>query len=274
MESKVALVSGGTDGVGFSIAKALVKENYSVHVLGSNSEKGKAVENKLGALGEAKFHQVDLSDLDAVVRFANAFSKKHKQLDRLVLSAGVLLPKRSESQQGFERTFAINYLSAYVLCHNLFPILKKSEAARVAFVTGGGAIVLRKLLNFDDLMLEESYSAPKAAARGVHAKTVLAQALAEQWKDTSIAVNAFHPGIVKGSLGRSLPFPLNLAFKSASVLMPKECATGIDLVLSSELEGVSGCFFEGEKQKTLSFEQSYCERLIKETESLVGDWLS
>ena len=271
--NKVALITGGTDGVGFSIAKALAEADYSVHVVGSNAQKGQAVEKALSSLGAAKFWQVDLSNMEAVSDFAKAFSREVKQLDRLVFSAGVLLPKRMETEQGFEKTFAINYLSCYLLSHRLQPLLEKSLQPRVLTVSGGGAIVMRKLVNFDDIHLKK-YSAPKAAARAVHAKVVLSQVLAEQWKHAGIAVNSFHPGIVKGGLGNNLPGPLSLAFKSAAMLMPKECKTGKFAALSPKMEGVSGYFLESRKHKQIQFDAEYCERLMHETELMLGEWLA
>ncbi len=269
MSNKTALITGGTDGVGKSIAKALVKENYQVHVIGSNAEKGKAVEQTLGESGCAKFWQVDLSDMEAVVSFAKAFSAQVKTLDCLVFSAGVLLPKRSESAQGFEKTFAINYLSCFVLSRRLQPLLEKAQQARVLMVSGGGAIVLRKLMDFDDLLLRK-YSAPRAAARAVHAKVVLTQVLAEAWKQTGITVNSFHPGIVKGNLGRNLSGVLGVALKSASLLMPRECKTGIYAALSPDMDGVTGHFLEGKQRRPIRFNAEYCERLMAETEAMVG----
>jgi len=275
MNNKVALVTGGSDGVGLSIVGALVQAKYDVYFIGSNPTKGESVlktlKQQAGKNHKAviEFIPLDLSDLKAVKAFADGFLKKVQRLDVLLFSAGVLLPKRLESAQGFERTLSIGYLSAYVLSKTLKPLLEAAPQARVLMVSGGGAIVLRKLLDFNDMQLTKSYNAPKAAARAVHAKTVLAQVLDEQWSDTKITVNSFHPGIIRGSLGRNLPAPLSLGFKVASLLMPKECKTGIYAALSPEMEGVSGQFLEGKKRKTLQFSDEYKNNLIETTESML-----
>lgn len=274
MTNKVALVTGGTDGVGLSIAGAMAKDGYDVHVLGSNAEKGARVQMEFAnEAGSLTFWQVDLADLDAVKEFSNRFLQQHKHLDRLVFSAGVLLPRRAESKQGYELTLAINYLSAYVLARRLKPLLQASNKPRVLLVSGGGGIVLRKLLDFDNLQLSHAYNAAKAAARAVHAKTVLAQILAKEWQDDGISVNTFHPGIVKGSLGRNLPWPLSSGFKVASMFMPSECVTGIELALSESYEGLSGNFVEGKKRRQLAFDADYCGRLLKATDALVKEYI-
>jgi NAD(P)-dependent dehydrogenase (short-subunit alcohol dehydrogenase family) len=271
--NRTGLVTGGTDGVGRSLARAMVKKQFAVHVVGSSEEKGKQLEADLNDIGpgSAKFWQLDLADIDAVLAFSKSFSSQVDHIDRLVFSAGVLLPRRMESPQGFELTFSIGYLSAYILVNKLQRLLSTAGNARVLMVSGGGAIVLRETLDFDNLLLTESYSAPKAAARTVHAKTVLAQVLAENFSDKGICVNAFHPGIVRSKLGRNLPGPLSSVFGMVSRLMSEDSNTGIYACLSEEMEGKTGLFLEGRKKKTLDFDKEYCERLIRETEDLLAE---
>ncbi len=270
--NKTALVTGGSDGVGLSLVRALADEGYEVHFVGSSEEKGLKISKALNEESQAKinFWCVDLSDLDQVKRFAKDFAKEVTVLDRLVFSAGVVMPKRKLSKQGHELTFAINYLSAYVLAHSFKPLLEKSDAARVLFVSGGGALVLKQRLDFSNLMLEKGYLAPKAAANAVHAKTALAQILAEDWMDTNIAVNAFHPGLVKSGLTRNLPWPVNRVAGFASLAMSEVSKTGVRAALSEDYADVSGHFFEGRRKKRLRFDIDYCEQLRQCSKELVS----
>jgi len=265
---KVAIVTGGTDGVGRSLVRALFNDGYEVHCIGSNASKGEALASELSSgAGSFQFWQLDLSNLDEVKRFASKFSKQVSEISRLVFSAGVVLPRRAETEQGLEKTFAINYLSAYYLSRQFKPLLVRG--ARVLFVSGGGGIVLKPRLDFDNLQLTQGYNAGKAAANAVHAKTVLAQILAQDWADDGICVNTFHPGIVRSSLGRNFPFPLNKLAGVAGLAMSADSKTGINAALSPSYEGLSGYFFEGKKQKQLAFKNDYCEQLRVASERLL-----
>ena len=60
---KTALISGGTSGIGLSIASGLLEKGYEVYLIGRNAEKGKAAERALDAQypGKARFIPLDLS---------------------------------------------------------------------------------------------------------------------------------------------------------------------------------------------------------------------
>lgn len=272
METKTALVSGGTDGVGKSIVEALVEHHYDVYFIGSNKAKGLKLESELKRKANSKvsFVLLDLSDLKAVKQFAVSLSETLPRLDLLLLSAGVALPKRLETPEGIEKTFAIGYLSAYILTKELIPLLEKGDKSRVLTVSGGGPIVLKERLDFDDFNNAKTYNAIKAAARTVHAKTVLTEILADKLESKKITVNSFHPGIVKSGLARELPRPLSWGFNSVSMFMPRVSKTGIYACLSDSLDGVSGQFIINKKQIPLKFNQAYKEKLIEKTENILS----
>jgi hypothetical protein len=158
-----------------------------------------------------------------------------------------------------------------MLSQALVPLLEKGENARILTVSGGGAIVLKERLKFDDLNYAKNYNGFNAAARTVHAKVVLSQILAEQLADKGIDSNSFHPGVVKSGLGRNMPWPVSVGFKVASQFMPKNSSTGIYACLSDSLNGVTGTFFEGNKQKSLKFSEAYRNTLIEKTEAMLAN---
>lgn len=271
VESKVALVTGGSSGVGLSIVKALVKENYKVFFIGSNQDKGKQVETQLsaGASQEVNFIALDLSDLNAVKRFAGKFKSKNKKLDLLVNAAGVVLPKRELTDDGLEKTFAIGYLATFILTRELEPVLAKADNARIVNVSGGTALAFYLRLNFENLNADLRYNGVLTAAKTVHAKAVLAEILARRYEASNITVNAFHPGIVKSDLGRNMIWPLNSLMNYFSLLLPKDSKTGIHASLSTSLQDVTGKFLVNKKQIPLKFKEAYKNRLLKETDLIL-----
>ena len=276
MNTKTALVTGGTDGVGKSIVKALVAKHYNVFFIGANQDKGLKLEAELKKTlagdtdTNVSFIHLDLSDIKSVKQFAGVFSETHARLDLLLLSAGVAIPKRLETDDGIEKTFAIGYLSAFVLCHELAPLLAKGDKSRILLVSGGGEVVLKERLDFNDFNNVKNYNAIKSAARTVHAKTVLTEVLSKEFADKDIDVNCFHPGIVKSGLGRNMPWPISFAFKGASLVMPRESKTGIYACISESLNGVTGQFLVSKKRIPLKFNEAYKEKLIKNTESILS----
>ena len=81
MNSKTAIITGGTAGVGLSITKALAQKNYSVYFIGSNATVGKQLEQEIrgGGNKNAYFVHLDLSDLKAVLNFADDFVQQYER---------------------------------------------------------------------------------------------------------------------------------------------------------------------------------------------------
>lgn len=270
-EKKIALVTGGTSGVGLSIVKALIRENYFVVLMGSNSTKGKRIEEELNSGREmnAAFACVDLSNLASVSEFAEMFVLTHNRIDLLVHAAGTILPKRELTPEGFEKTFAVGYLSVVILTLKLAALLKKTEGARIVNVSAAPKTVLKINLDFDDLSFYKSYNGFRTSLHTVHAKTVLTQILAEKFTSDRIDVNSFHPGMVRSELTRNLPFMMRLLAKAFSPFMSVDSKNGIFVSTSAELKGVSGQLYENKSPVALNFNAAYKEMLWRKTTELL-----
>ncbi len=271
MKRKIALVTGGTAGIGLSLVKELVENGFYVHFIGRNNEKGKAIEAELNSIkGEVcKFVKLDLSNLKSTVEFANKFKTEVPHLNILLNVAGVMLPERQETSEGVEKTFAIDYLSAFILCRELEPLIEKETHSRIINVSGMPSQVLKPNLNFADLYSTSNYKGMGVAVLAVHAKTVLTEILAEKLSGKHIDVNAFHPGAVKSDLGRNLTFPMNLLLKIIWPFMSSKSVSGNYASLSDKLNGVTGQLIVKEKAFPLNFDQAYKDQLWNETEKII-----
>ncbi len=272
MNRKIALVTGGTSGVGLSIVRALVQHNFGVFFIGTNKEKGKEIEAELNSANNTKnkFIALDLSNLNEVNTFANQFKSDAPKLDLLVNVAGIMLPKRQETAEGIEKTFATGYLSAFILCNAFIPLLEKGNQARIVNVSGSPSHVLKVNIDFDNLNFVKNYSGFKTAIATVHAKTVLTEILAKKLKDKNIDVNAFHPGTVKSNLTRNMHFLLKGLAKIATFFMASASKTGIYVSLSDNIVGTTGQLFVNKKPTPLRFDMAYKERLWEVTEGIAG----
>lgn len=250
--------------MGFSVVRALATRGVSVHFIGTNRDKGRDVERRLGGL-DVRFVRLDLSDLGAVRSFAENFKTQQPRLDVLANIAGVMLPERVETADGIEKTFAIDHLAAFLLSRHLTPLLAAADNGRIVNVSGAPTQLLKPSLDFDDVQLRRNYSLMRAAINAVHAKTVMTELLSERLKSDGIDVNAFHPGAVKSELFRHMRFPMSALFRTARLFMSADSTAGIHVSTAESLNGVTGKFFVGRRPRPLAFERGYKERLWQAT---------
>ncbi len=269
---KKALIAGGTSGIGYSILKALLQKFFKVYFIGSNEGKGITVESKLNRQhpGMAKFIKLDLSNIKEVKNFAREFSIENESLDVLGNIAGAMIPHRVITQEGFEKTFAVGYLSAFVLSTELSTLLENADG-RIINVAGVPSFVLKSRLDFDDISFKNDYSSFKTAITTVHAKTVLTEILSEKYASRGIDVNSFHPGAVRSDLMKNMSKVKRIIFGFLSIFMSKESKSGIYVSSSQEVQGITGKFFVKTTPKDLSFDSEYKNRLWNLSNELIKD---
>ena len=128
------LVTGATDGLSRSVVQELAGKGATVLLHGRNMERLRAALDRVREeTGNEKmrYYLADLSSLEATRDLAERILSEHDRLDVLVNNAGVISPERKESEDGYELTFAVNYLSHILLTSLLLPLLKGSAPARV-----------------------------------------------------------------------------------------------------------------------------------------------
>jgi NAD(P)-dependent dehydrogenase (short-subunit alcohol dehydrogenase family) len=188
----VVLVTGSTDGLGREVARRLAADGAHVIVHGRNRDRGEALVAEIaGDGGSARFLAADLASLDEVRRLAETVSAEYDRLDLLVNNAGIWLRdgERRLSADGHELSFAVNYLSGYLLTRMLLPLLRQSAPARIVNV----ASAAQTPIDFDDVMLERGYGGGRAYGQSKLAQILFTVDLAEELAGTDITVVALHP---------------------------------------------------------------------------------
>jgi 3-oxoacyl-[acyl-carrier protein] reductase len=121
MGPRVALVTGGTRGIGLGCAEALAREGWTLVVCGVRSEADArpGLEKLRGAGAEVSYSQVDIGDDDAPQRLLSDIRGRHGRLDLLVNNAGVAPTERKDildaTPQSFDRVVRINLRGPYFL---------------------------------------------------------------------------------------------------------------------------------------------------------------
>ncbi len=250
MTGKVCLVTGGTSGVGGSIAAGCARAGATVVIVSRDRGRGDSAARRIReSTGnpEVEAMQADMSVMESVRALANAFRKKHGRLHVLSLNAASLTMNRQISPDGHESMFAANYLGHFLLTNLLLDVLRASAPSRVIAVSGHPASFMPVRLDLDDLMLKKGFSPFKATTRAALAKALFMLELARRMEGTGVTANTFHPGFVRSALPQSLPLFLRLPARIAMLLASKESDTGIYLATSPEAEGLTGKFFVGRK---------------------------
>lgn len=148
---KIALVTGGTDGIGKEVAVRLARTGAQVVIVGRNPQKGEQAVRDIGS--NAIYYQADLSKMREVNRLADHMQAQYPKLSWLIHSAGVMLPRKTMTDEGLEMVFAVQYFARYLLNKRMLDHLQAD--GRIINISAGGTIPLK--LHIDNLNSEKLY---------------------------------------------------------------------------------------------------------------------
>lgn len=179
LEGKVALVTGGTVGIGRMIAAGFAMRGVRTYITGRDADRTAQAAAEIGCIGLA----ADLETADSTRGLAATFAQAEPQLDILVNNAGVgeTPPIEDAAVEGWEKVMNVNLRSPFFLVQQLLPLLRKSESGRVINIGSIGGL---HIPNWEAY----SYGASKAALHH------LTRALAKRLGRDGITVNAIAPG--------------------------------------------------------------------------------
>ncbi|MGF3026805.1 oxidoreductase [Methylobacterium aquaticum] len=199
-----ALVTGATSGIGYEAALALAGAGAEIVIAARDLGKAEAVAAAIrrahpGAIVDSR--PLDTARLASVRGFASAWRAEGRPIDILLLNAGIAaVPRREETEDGFERQLATNYLGHFALTGLLWPSL--SEQARVVAVA---SIAHRSgRIAFDDLQLRGRYGPQSAYRQTKLAMLIFALELDRRLRAAGSSVRsvAAHPGIAATAIAR------------------------------------------------------------------------
>ncbi len=121
LENKTAIVTGGSKGIGFSIAERFSKEGAKVIICSRNKSELSASAAKLGC----EAYQLDVSDSKAVKEMAAWYSKKHENLDILVNNAGLIRPGKitKATEEDWDLQIDVNLKGPFLMSNNFLPYM-------------------------------------------------------------------------------------------------------------------------------------------------------
>jgi NAD(P)-dependent dehydrogenase (short-subunit alcohol dehydrogenase family) len=198
---KAALVTGGSSGIGFAIARALTEDGYALTVVSRTREKVEAAAAELGAVAIA----ADVADEADCERVAAAHRECHGRLDVLVNSAGVGIAGRLEdtTAKQWDLQFAVNLRGLFLVTRAALPLLKESRGHVINLASIAGTMPTPGL---------GAYGAAKAAV------IALTRTLNAEHEADGIRATAICPAFV------DTPMAAWTGLASEQMIQPEDCA--------------------------------------------------
>ena len=222
IESKTALVTGGSRGIGLMIARGFVEAGAKVYISSRNAEVCDEVASELSGVGECVSIPADLGKMDGVEHLAGEMASREGRLDILVNNAGAAwgAPMDEYPEAGWDKVMNLNVKGVFFLTVRLLPLLRKSasddDPARVINIGSVDGLRVPLLQNY-------AYSASKAALH------MLTRHMAHHLVEDRITINAIAPG----------PFPSKMT-KFLFDMGEEAVASGVPLARAGRPEDVAG----------------------------------
>ena len=234
---KVVCITGSTDGIGRSAALQLAKAGSSIILHGRSRKRLEEVKKEVApfaGLANVSVVKADFSSLEEVVMMANTLLAGNDHIDVLINNAGVYMERRELTVDGFETTFAVNYLAHFHLTLLLEPLLLKSNA-RIINVSS----VDHLSAGFDvgNIQGERHYTGYDAYAFSKLCNVMFTFEYAERLKETGVTANTLDPGVLATKL-----------LHAGWMLSGQDPVYGGEalawLALSEDVAGITGRYFE------------------------------
>lgn len=277
MHGKVCIVTGAASGIGAVTAQALAQQGAAVILVDRDSEKGAITVNQIKQQTDnpaVEFMWTDLSAQKEIRQLVQQFRNCYQRLDVLVNNAGAIFPRRQETVDGIEMTFALNHLGYFLLTNLLLDTIKASAPARIINVSSRSHA--RAQINFDDLQSRLSYHGLRAYAQSKLAIVLFTYELARRLEGTGVTVNTLHPGVVATNFATNNGGVVGLLmrlFRLALISPEQGAQTSIYLATSPEVEGVTGKYFVKQKavpSSPASYDTATASRLWQVSAAMTG----
>jgi retinol dehydrogenase 14 len=248
MRGKVVLITGASSGIGKETALGLAKMGATLVLVSRDKQKGEVVREEIVKVTGNSSTELLVADLllqKEVRRVVAEFETRHPRLDVLINNAGASFMDYAETEDGIERTMAVNYFAPFLLTNLLLDTLKQSAPARIVNVTSseheGGHLDLNNV-GRDTRMGRVGSDAYRRSKLAV---VLFTYELARRLQGTGVTANCLHPGAVRTKIWLNAgAFTLLFRLFSVFMISPQQgAATSIYLASSPEVEGVSGKYF-------------------------------
>ncbi len=242
MIGKTALITGATSGTGFYTAAELARRGARVFVTGRDETRGLeaiAELRRLAGHDEVEFIGADASSVEDNVTLAEELSRRITSLDILINNAGGVFAERGETDEGFERSLALNFIGPVILTQHLLRLLGRSRSGGRIVNVVSSAFRLWKGNPFDDPQSRRRYVGIEVYGRAKLLNLLFTLALSQDLREAGISVNAVTP----------VPPPLARWFERRPT--PSKAADAVAALAMGADSILTGWYVEGRAEKRL-----------------------
>lgn len=247
---KTFIVTGANTGIGYDTARVLAASGARV-LLGCRSEE--KAEQALAAIrdvsenADISWLPLDLSSL-ASIREAAQIANRQDRIDGLINNAGVMIPPRTLTEDGFELQFGVNHLGHFALTGLLISKISSNPGARVVNVS---SLAHRNgRIEYDDLHAEQAYNRMARYAMSKFANILFTYELQRRLqhaRSEAIAV-ACHPGGSATELGRYFPAFATFALLPLRIIFNSSAEGALPTLMAATSDDVTGGDYFGPTQ--------------------------
>lgn len=271
MKGKIVLITGATDGIGKQTALELAGMGARLILHARNREKGEKVVGEIKSKsGNDKIDLVlaDFTSLDEIKRLGDEIIEKHDKIDVLINNAGVQLPNRVMTPDGFETMYEVNYLAVFLLTSRLLSLVMNSNTKRIIIVASQ---LHSAEMDFENLQGEKEFSLYPNYAVSKLCSIMFCYDLARRLRKTGVTVNAVHPGLIATNLNPDR----TMEVKARALPVEKGTMSIMHLATSRDMGNVSGSFYNAEARTTrsrpISYNKAIQRRLWALAEKQIGE---
>ena len=240
LSGKTVLITGATDGIGKELGKLFAHSGAKLLLHGRNPQRlSSALEEISKESGNKDITPVlaDFNSLSQVRAMAVEVGKITNRLHLLINNAGLYPNQKVITEDGFEQTLQVNYLSPFLLTVSLVPILIGKSQTRIVNLSSIGHRLVWSNIKDPQMRFFWRWVAYCRSKLLIISAT---RELAEQLADTNITVNCIHPGIIRTKLIRILPLTWGSSVHEGA-------KTVFNLATNPEFDHISGKYLEKEK---------------------------
>ncbi|MFT7133509.1 MAG: NAD(P)-dependent dehydrogenase (short-subunit alcohol dehydrogenase family) [Cyclobacteriaceae bacterium] len=239
---RTILITGANAGIGFEAARVLAGKGAQVLLGCRDQTKALDAIDRIKAVhldADLAWVPLDLTSLSSV-RAAAEQVKALPQLDILINNAGVMVPPKTLTEDGFELQFGVNHLGHFALTGLLLDTLRAQPDSRIVNVSSLAHHMGR--IDFDDINAERSYDAMTRYGMSKLANMLFTLALQQRLNDeaTHTIVTGCHPGIADTSLARYLPDWVNLAMPLMQPFFNSAAEGALPTLMAATRHGLHG----------------------------------
>jgi NAD(P)-dependent dehydrogenase (short-subunit alcohol dehydrogenase family) len=264
IKGKTCLITGANTGIGKATALKIAALDAHIVMVCRNQEKGETAREEIVQKTNNENIELlicDLASLKDVKRFSEEFLENYSSLHVLINNAGVFRMKREESSDGYELTFAVNYLAHFYLTRLLLSLLKKSAPSRIINLSSD----IHKFykIKLKDPLLEKRFRGQQAYSNSKTAMVLFTYKLERELKGTKVSVFTVNPGHVRTQLTiEGMP----KWYRRISDLIPNHRT--VDQATISSVYAASSNELEGQTGKYLTeYEETRTARMTKQIEN-------